>query len=202
MNTESESKFPVLDFSNVETKLYKCGTLCTPWHFEHNTVFDTPEGSLRAQGFLLRLRTAPKNTLTLKRPLAPAMYASQHVKHLEEIESEISDTDAAQRLFEALGYRIMLRYEKFRSIWLVSTCKVFLDNLPFGKFIEIEGTESTIFETAQALGLDPKSASAQNYHQLFKQHLKAHDLPPGESFCFSEKERMALTKKLGISEEA
>lgn len=202
MNTESESKFPVLDFSNVETKLCQYGTLCTPWHFEQNNVLDTLEGSLRTQGILLRVRAAIGNSMTLKRPLAPSLQGSAQVKHLEEIESEISNIDATQRLFEALGYTSVLRYEKFRCIWQVNASKVFLDILPFGKFIEIEGTESTIMETAQALGLDPQSASGQNYHQLFKQHREAHDLPPEDSFCFSEKERLALTKKLGIFEEA
>jgi adenylate cyclase class 2 len=201
MSTESESKFAVRDFSGVENKLCTCGTLCTPWHFEHNTVFDTPDGSLRAQGILLRIREALTNTLTLKRPLR-VTGLSAHIKHLEEIESKISDTSTAQRIFEALGYRPILCYEKFRSIWQVTACSVFLDQLPFGKFIEIEGNESTICETAQQLGLNPKSASAQNYHQLFKHYLTAHDLPMEESFCFSENKRLAFTKKLGIPEKA
>ncbi|GAU09682.1 class IV adenylate cyclase [Desulfoplanes formicivorans] len=197
MTLEAESKFPVDDFSEITSTLRHNGTLVTPWHFEHNQVFDLPQGDLRSRGYLLRLRNALDTTLTLKRP--PAHHARiPGVKQLEELECTIHDSTTMTSILHALGYREILQYEKFRSQWRVNECTVCLDLLCFGTFVEIEGTGSDILATATRVGLDPQTATSANYHDLFHEHLAKRNLPLTNSFVFSRQERTALCRKLGI----
>jgi adenylate cyclase class 2 len=197
MAIETESKFPVDDFSRVESNLRRHGTLAVPWHFERNQVFDSPQGELRSRGFLLRLRNALTTTLTVKRPLA------QHtrlpgLKQLEEIECAVHDSHAMESILQALGYQEILVYEKFRSQWKVQKTTVCLDLLCFGTFVEIEGTGSDIPATATLVGLDPQTAISANYHTLFHQYLTRQNLPITNSFVFSRQKRTTIGCKLGI----
>jgi adenylate cyclase class 2 len=197
MAIETESKFSVDDFSQVESSLRRHGTLAVPWHFERNQVFDSPQGELRSRGFLLRLRNALTTTLTVKRPLAQHSHLPG-IKQLEEIECTVHDSKAMVSILQALGYRKILAYEKFRSQWKVQGCMVCLDLLCFGTFVEIEGTGSDILATATLVGLDPQTAISANYHTLFRQYLTRRHLPITNSFVFSRQERTTLGCKLGI----
>ena len=197
MTIETESKFPVREFSLVASNLQILGTCIAPWYFEQNQVFDFPGNDLRSQGVLLRLRKAGVITLTLKRPLEDHA-GIPGIKQLEELECHVDDAHAMASILRALGYREMLGYEKFRSKWKIRACTVCLDRLCFGSFVEIEGTGSDIFETAAELGLDPQTALSANYHHLFQEHLTRKGLPPDDTFVFSDQERASLCLELGI----
>ena len=50
----------------------------------------------------------------------------------------------------SLGFTPALIYEKRRKSWKLNNTEVVLDELPFGRFMEIEGTAESI-ETVEAL---------------------------------------------------
>ncbi len=197
MTLETESKFPVRDFSLVETNLHHHGAPIAPWYFETNQIYDFPDRDLYLRGVLLRLRKALATTLTLKLPLdTPENIPG--LKQLEERECRVEDKDAMASVLQGLGYEKILEYEKFRSTWQVAESRVCLDILCFGSFVEIEGTGRDIFETAGLLGLDPSTASGAAYHRLFQDHLVTRGLPPEDSFVFSHRERTMYGRQLGI----
>ena len=79
---------------------------------------------------------------------------------------------------EALGFAPAWRYEKRRQTWELGSVGILVDEVPFmGNFIEIEGTEEKIEETASKLGLDMKDAITKDYGQLFRDYLKEKGLP-------------------------
>ncbi|GFK94320.1 hypothetical protein NNJEOMEG_02163 [Fundidesulfovibrio magnetotacticus] len=190
MARELEAKFAVESLAAMRRALEGAASLRKPPRFEANIVFDTPEGRLRSRGELLRLRRCGEAfTLTWKKPVAGAPAG---VKAMEEVETRVADFEAMRAILSGLGYVERLRYEKVREVWTLPDAEVCLDLLPFGEFVEIEGTPETIASTAALLQLSMDDASAKTYHDIFQDHLAARGLPPADSFLFSPEQREAL----------
>jgi adenylate cyclase class 2 len=86
----------------------------------------------------------------------------------KEIEFEVGDFEAAKRLIEALGFRVVVIYEKFRTTYTIDGLEIALDELPYGDFIEIEGTAGQdIRDLATKLDLNWNRAVLSNYLGLF-----------------------------------
>jgi adenylate cyclase class 2 len=187
---EIESKFYVRDLVAIETRLKALGAVCiVPRGFEYNLRFDDIRGSLRPQGKVLRLRKAEEIRLTYKGPGTRIDGALART----EIEIIVNDFDAAQKLLESLGYRVAAVYEKYRSMYELGTALITLDELPYGKFIEIEGENpGQISELAKKLGLKPENSIPNSYQGLFDQ-LKATTNLPAKNLAFWEFEEIHLT---------
>ncbi len=168
MQIESELKFPVDDFKVVMQRLSRMSGIHSPWYFERNIVLDDEKGSLKNKDFLLRLRTGLNTKLTLKLPVDNKIPGL--AKCRQEFETGLEDIDAAQSIFRHLGFKVWLRYEKYRQVWSLNKVEVCLDILPFGRFVEIEGSEDSIIETASMLGLEQVTATARTYFQLNRDH--------------------------------
>jgi len=191
MALEIELKFLWADLAAIRKRLVAAGGRCHGWTFERNIVFDTPDRSLRARSMLLRLRRADRTSLTLKRKFAGA--ASEVVKTLEEIETEVGDADAMRGVLAALGYIQAFCYEKVRATWRLDQATVCLDRLPFGDFVEIESCATgesgdavnELAAVAAQLGLDMAAATSKTYHELHRDYRARHGLPQEENFVFT-----------------
>lgn len=147
-----------------------------PRVFEDNIVFDTADLALRRAGALLRLRqTGREALLTYKGPAAPGKYKSR-----EELEIRLGDADQAALLFERLGYRLVFRYQKYRTEYTRPRERgiVTLDETPIGCFFEIEGAAPWIDRTARRLGFEDSSYITASYAGLyFELRTERDDLP-------------------------
>lgn len=136
-----------------------------PRHFEDNVLFDDAAGALRASGCALRLRRAGASggIVTYKGPRV----AGDGVKSRPEIEVTVGDADAAQQVLEALGYRKMFRYQKYREAFRWRDAEIVVDETPIGTFLEVEGPIGTIHAAAEALGRGPDDYVEDSYAGLF-----------------------------------
>src|SRR5260370_16173109 len=109
---ETEIKLAVKDARSVRRLLREAGFVVSRRRvFEANTVFDTPDMSLRASSKLLRIREAGRMaTLTYKGPPETGRHKSR-----EELEVKIDNTGAMMAILERLGYQRAFRYEKYRT---------------------------------------------------------------------------------------
>jgi adenylate cyclase class 2 len=146
-------------------------------------VFDLPDGSLRSSGRLLRIRSEGElQTLTYKGPSLP----SRH-KRREELEAPTSSR-ALAKILDRLGYVPCFRYEKFRTTFLPAGSQnsaagvVALDETPIGAFLELEGPEDWIDETASTLGFGPRDYITKSYASLYREHLERIGGPPDMTF--------------------
>lgn len=194
---EIESKFAVTDFAPVRLALTAAGGERLSRRFEENVVFDTPDGRLRREDILLRLRRDGRGRVTLKLPAERA--DNPAIKIRREIETVVEDPAALEAVFTHLGYVPSLRYEKVRETWRLGAVLVCLDKLPFGHFLEIEGAATAIAAAAASLGLSMDEATAKTYHALYQDHLAACGLPPADSFVFAPETRQALLAALSDS---
>jgi adenylate cyclase class 2 len=161
---EVEIKFFVADLKDLERKLSDLGFHCeTPSTHEVNTLYDLPGQKLRRKGELLRLRQyGDKWKLTHK-----AKGVTGRHKSRAELESGVSDGKQMDRVLQALGYKPVFVYEKFRSEWSDGDGHVVLDHTPIGDIAEIEGKPRWIDRTAKALGVASKDYVTKSYSELF-----------------------------------
>ena len=136
-------------------------------------MLDDPQETLRQRRCVLRVRIeSGRSFLTFKGPVQNAA-----MKVREEIETIVGDGETLIRCFEHLGYRVWFRYQKYREEYALNDVVIAIDETPVGVFVEIEGGEQGIGDTAQALGCRPEDYLLDSYRGLFMQHRRAHGLP-------------------------
>lgn len=179
---ETEAKFYVQDLKRIESRLLSWDAhLIQPRVLEVNLRFDLPDGGLRSEGRVLRLRQDRAARLTYK----GASVNEQGVLRRAEIEFAVEDFERAKQFLEALGYRKLFYYEKYRTTYALEStrlpvnfkqqvvgfhdCRIMLDELPYGNFVEIEGEIlESIRAVSDGLGLQWNAAVATSYHALFE----------------------------------
>ena len=88
------------------------------------------------------------------------------VKEQIEYETTVSDAKEAESILRELGLQPRVIYEKRRDIWKLRTVEVVLDELPFGSFMEIEGSITAIREAEMLLGIEEVEAELETYPRL------------------------------------
>jgi adenylate cyclase class 2 len=162
---ELEIKLYLADLPAFKSKLESSGArLVEPRLHEVNLRFDLPGGELTKNLQVLRLRQDSAARMTYKGPgeTIDGVYARR------EIEFSVSDFQSAQALLEALGYRVSMMYEKYRTMYSLEGLQVTLDEMPYGNFTEIEGSDtSAIHRVAGELGLGWEARILESYTSLF-----------------------------------
>jgi adenylate cyclase class 2 len=215
---ETEAKFYVHDLDRIKGRLEAAGAeLIQERVLESNIRFDLPGAPLRARGRVLRLRRDRQARLTYK----SASKREQGVLSRQEIEFIVEDFEKAKQLLEALGYQKLIYYEKYRATYALpkpsgtlatnhstigeredfgGPIHIMLDELPYGKFVEIEGeTIEAIHAAAAHLHLRRERAIVASYHALFERVKKALKLPV-DDLSFAEFEGIRIdASHLGVA---
>jgi adenylate cyclase class 2 len=129
--------------------------------FEENTIFSN--SGLVVKHAVVRIRkTEKRSVLTFKQRTDSTSGAKHQIEH----ESEISNADAVRIILENLGLRAVLVYEKKRRTYKFKDAELVLDELPFGLYMEIEGSLTAIAESEMLLGLDDLDVENETYPRL------------------------------------
>lgn len=166
MAVEIEKKYRLAASRRLEflDALKEAGAEYAGEDFEENIVYRG--GPLSQAGAALRIRKTQKRTLlTLKKQ----MPNSAGAKHQLEHETEVSDAANLDLIIRELGMSPGLVYEKRRMKWNLRSVEVVLDELPFGVFIEIEGSLIAIREAELLLGIDDLPVEPKTYPTLTRE---------------------------------
>ena len=168
MDQEIEVKFLLKDYSALMQKISALHLPCSQERIhEFNLRYDLPDGSLVAQKQVLRLRKDTQARLTFKGPGV----MEEDVLLRKEIEVEVSDFDTTNRLLEALGFQVVMMYEKYRANYLMDSLVLSVDEMPFGLFVELEGENpAQVRRAADVLGLDWEARINLSYSALLNQY--------------------------------
>lgn len=170
-SAEIELKFPVSDVAVLQRELPGLGfSLETPRSFEHNTLYDTPERSLRERHQLLRLRRYDGSCiLTHKRQ--PEGADDSRYKTRIETETAVEDCDAVAEVFRQLGYTPAFTYEKYRTAWSfpleAERAHLVIDETAIGTWVELEGPTDWIDRMLAELGISAQICLTDSYGKLF-----------------------------------
>ena len=153
----------------VLRQLPQIGAVARGEEFEENILYAGE--CLDLNHSVLRLRRVGKTaTLTYKErfPTASA------IKHQREDETGVEDPDAMDAILNALGFAPFLVYEKRRQTWQLSEAEIVVDDLPFGLFMEIEGSELAIAAAEAKLDIKGLKTEHETYPQLALKHGKRY----------------------------
>jgi adenylate cyclase, class 2 len=175
---EIEAKIKVPDHAPLRAKLQQLGAIRSGECLEINTFFDTEDRSLLAadRGLRIRIKRDLKTLqeefiVTLK---GPRMHGQ--LKSREETEVNIADAKTMTSIFDQLGFKVVLSFEKRRESWTLGGCHVELDDLPhLGTYIEIEGPgEAKVMKVREQLGLSDRPLVKASYIALLMTYLQEH----------------------------
>jgi len=135
--------------------------------FEENTLFGSRVIDLGNS--VLRLRRTKSSCVLTQKQRLPGESA---IKYQQENETLVDDGDAMAAILAGLGFSPTLIYEKFRDTWRIDDVEVVVDRLPFGLFMEIEGSESSIKEMEENLQITELEPEHLTYPALTRLHGK------------------------------
>ena len=175
MSDEIEVKFKVESHQALRRRLKALGAKYRQTVIQTDSYFDTPartlldgqaglrvrETSVRRSAKGVRPDTRPQ--LTYKGPLRPGK-----AKIRREIQTYFDTPGAVAEMLAALGYEVILSFQKRRSTYRLGSCLIELDDLPLiGPFVEIEGpSERQVFALARKLGLEGDSIRTSYAHLI------------------------------------
>jgi adenylate cyclase class 2 len=163
-NLEIEVKFFLEDPTALRQKLLDCATLLEPKVFETNLRYDNEAHMLIKEDKLLRLRRDRDCRLTFKSK--PNEQQRQFKIH-HELEVSVSDYDTMDAILQQLGFKVVQIYEKWRETFGCTDALICIDTMPFGDFLEIEGSADGIRQVVEKLGLAWQDRILENYLSIF-----------------------------------
>ena len=163
MAIEIEKKYRIDKKTLVEltAKLPTVGATFAYENFEENYLHRG--GVLDERNAVLRLRKTEEKTVLTYKEKVPN---DGDFKHQIEHETIVADVDAIEAIIERLGYVLSVVYEKHRKAWHVGNVEVVLDELPFGYYMEIEGTIEDILAVEKLLGAETLETEPRGYPRL------------------------------------
>lgn len=171
MPVEIEKKYRLTpdQKKKIIARLRELGIKKLKKEFEENTLYTGPNLDVRTA--VVRVRKIGNRTiLTYKKRFV----SSNAIKRQLEEETEVSNSEAIQAILKHLGLSPSVVYEKRRETWRIGAAELVLDELPFGVFMEIEGSAAEIRKLEKELQMDGVRAENQTYPQLARKHGIAH----------------------------
>ncbi len=167
MPMEIEKKFRLTKKQREEVlqRLPAIGARRQGEEFEVNTLY-TGE-TIEDRHCVLRLRRIGDRAILTYKERFPTR---SDIKHQREDETGVDDPDALELILEALGFTPALVYEKRRETWQLEETEIVIDELPFGLFMEIEGSEQSIENIESKLAIKRLRAEQATYPFLTRQH--------------------------------
>jgi adenylate cyclase class 2 len=138
--------------------------------FEVNTLYTGEDFDVTRSVLRLR-RIGNRGVLTYKESLP----ARLDLKLRRENETRIDNPEAMELILQALGLAPALVYEKRRETWRLAQTEIVLDELPFGLFMEIEGSEKNIRQVESKLSVKRLRTEPLSYPRLVLKHGTDHD---------------------------
>ncbi len=163
MAIEIEKKFILSDDrrEQVLENLKRFGAEFVRDDLEENTLYSG--GILDGKRAVLRIRKiSDKTILTYKQRIEN----DSDFKEQVEYETVVEKSEELEKIIESLGFEKNLIYEKRRQIWRFRAVEVVLDELPFGQYMEIEGSITAIAEAEMLLDIEDLTVENETYPHL------------------------------------
>lgn len=162
---EVESKHPVPDPGALMTRLEALGFRAAPPQEQLDEYYDTPDGRLRAQDLVARLRvTGATATAGFK---GPRTQAGDGTNHRIEVEFPSPDPGGVRAAFADQGLILVWRLAKRRREFHRAALVVAVDELPrLGTYAEFEGPPPQIAAARDQVADLIGPAEPRNYAEL------------------------------------
>lgn len=167
MGLEVECKVYTPDLAAIQTRLQNAGAVIVGARvLESNIRYENAEKDLVDRGIVLRLRRDREVRLTYKAPAQQMVGASAR----QEFETTVGDFETMHAILQFLDFRPYMVYEKYRTTYEISDiahAEIMLDEMPYGVFIEVEGTSEAIDTVLAKLELAGEPRILNSYAYIF-----------------------------------
>lgn len=170
MNISREIKVKLEDKEKVISILREKSAVLIGGGKETSVRYDTEQGIYEQQGKYIRLRSGIKNTISLKKRLEDI--EEEKILTRNGIEVEVDNLKGIKSILEELGLKPMCTMEKYRLKWIYNNNEINLDELVFGCFLEIHGTENEIWKVLDDFNLDDNDIVEGTYWDIFDEYKK------------------------------
>lgn len=195
-NLEIEAKFLLTDvqyedirkvLKNIENAEEK------PRVYEKTIMFDNNAKSMFAEDARLRVRLISENKESNNKKIEFSykrrIGVIDGIKHEEEIECEFETNDEKfVQVLNKMGYTMTTSYERYRETIFVKSCKVTLDEFPFGFILEIEGDVDEIKILCKEMNLDLDNAYVYSCDDVYIDLCKKNNISPKDHINFGDSE--------------
>ena len=173
MAIEIEKKFHLKpgQADKIIRRLKKLGAEYKGKVLERNQLYKG--GVLDGKAAFLRLRKINKTAvLTYKEQVVGKNKHSSDsdIKQKLEFETAVGNVAEMEAIVEKLGYKLSVYYEKKRKVFHLPGAEVVIDELPFGMFMEIEGSEKAIAKIEKQLEMPDLVPEPMGYPGLTVKH--------------------------------
>jgi adenylate cyclase class 2 len=166
---EKEIKVKAADPQALLDYLEQHGGKLLNSHIEKTIRLDTINGDLEKRGVFLRVRSGSSNTITLKEKIADNKN-TKDVRARKETEFKIEDVDAMSYILHRLGFDAPRIMEKYRINIAYKGAMLSIDELFFGTYLEIEGSEQKIDSIAEELGFNHENRIVVTYWDILDEY--------------------------------
>ena len=165
---EIEVKILNISIADIIKKLHSINTKKLTPVFIVDKKFDFPDGRLKRQGDVLRLRQADKTAeITFK----TKKRQSKFFRSALEFETAIDDVKMMEKILLAAGMVCIKIQEKKRSSFLGEGVRFEIDEYPgIPPFLEIEGSPKTIRAALQSLNLSLRDTTTMTAPEVIRSY--------------------------------
>lgn len=185
-SVEKEIKILITDISKLVSQLKHHHAVMIGLTKEKTFRFDSPDQNLAKSGLFLRLRSGFKNVITLKEK----KQKDKKYKIRVETELEIGDLKNMSYILKLIGFSHIKIMEKYRINFKYKRVILSLDELPFGTYLEIEGTENQIKSVMKDFGFNTDEVIPDTYWALFAKTKQKSNKPGDMIFPLKYKSQL------------
>lgn len=157
-------KIKLSDFQRTKKFLISKGAIFLGSWKEKTIRFDTEEQILKKNGKFLRIKIGNQNVVTLKET-----ENNEKNKFFESTnrQFEIDDVESFCYILKRIGFSKNYIMEKYRLAWMYKGIEFYIDELPFGVFMELKGEKQEINKMLKLLNVKSEDLIKSTYWEIY-----------------------------------
>jgi adenylate cyclase class IV len=169
---DGQVKFLLDDFCSMSYNLVANDAVFIGGSFETTTRYDTINDKYSNEGIYVRTKSGFRNTLTLKEK-SDDFNNNLFSRYITEI--EIENIEDITYILEKIGLNKKIIMEKYRMNWILDGINLSIDELPFGIYLEIKGSDEEIKRIIKKLNIKSKRINITYWDIYEKDYKKSED---------------------------
>lgn len=172
-NIESEYKFELTNKERLVLQLIEIGAQGGERAHELTVMYDNSDQHMNKKDARLRVRTKTTGdgnsevSISYKQPLS-----REGLKREIEYQTIVKSKEMLELIIDEMGYKQVSSYERYRTDYHIGSgddlIEISIDELPFGNFVEIEGSNlEKISDLALKLGFNKDMHIENSYDGIF-----------------------------------
>ncbi|MBB1553148.1 MAG: CYTH domain-containing protein [Clostridiales bacterium] len=164
LEKDIQIKIKVNNFQKMKKFLMSKGAIFLGGWKEKTIRFDTNDKILEKKETYLRVKTGHENVVTLKEA------DNNNRKKFFESNNrmfQIDDIDSFCYIIKQIGFTKEYIMEKYRLAWSYKNIEFYIDELPFGIFIELKGEKEEINKMIKFLRVNQEELIKDTYWEIY-----------------------------------